>query len=50
MLAAEGAGVDASESRIRELQRLAYGADVTDAERASAVDELASRCTRRGPR
>lgn len=40
MLAAEGAGVDASEGRIQELQRLAYGADVTDAERASAIDEL----------
>ena len=46
MLAAEGAGVDASEVRIRELQRLAYGADVTDAERASAVDELAELAAR----
>ena len=46
MLAAEGAGVDASEGRIRELQRLAYGADVTDAERASAVDELAELAAR----
>ncbi|RZS63542.1 hypothetical protein EV187_3448 [Agromyces ramosus] len=32
--------MDASEGRIRALQRLAYGADVTDAERASAIDEL----------
>jgi hypothetical protein len=41
MLAARGAVVDASEGRIRALQRLAYGADASDAERARAVDELA---------
>jgi hypothetical protein len=46
MLAAEGAGVDASEGRIGELQRLAYGAHVTDAERASAIDELAELAAR----
>jgi hypothetical protein len=38
--------MDTSESRIRELQRLAYGADATDADRASAVDELAELAAR----
>jgi hypothetical protein len=32
--------MDASEGRIRALQRIAYGADATDAERALAVAEL----------
>jgi len=41
-----GPGVDASEGRIRALQRLAYGSDATDAERARAVDELAELATR----
>ncbi|MRG59008.1 hypothetical protein GE115_03870 [Agromyces sp. CFH 90414] len=34
--------MDASESPIRDLQRIAYGADSDDAERARAVDELAA--------
>ncbi|WP_350348381.1 hypothetical protein ABIQ69_00165 [Agromyces sp. G08B096] len=38
--------MDASEYRIRDLQRIAYGADSTDAERASAVDELAALAAR----
>ncbi|WP_173923920.1 hypothetical protein [Agromyces sp. Marseille-P2726] len=38
--------MDAGEGRIRELQRLAYGADASDAERARAVDELARLATR----
>lgn len=33
--------MDANEGRIRSLQRTAYGADATDAERARAVTELA---------
>lgn len=33
--------MDAGEGRIRALQRIAYGADATDAERARAVAELA---------
>ena len=33
--------MDASEARLRALQRRAYGADATDEERARAVDELA---------
>jgi len=37
----KGAGWTPSEGRIRALQRLAYGAAATDAERARAVDELA---------
>jgi len=41
MLAAKGTGMDADEDRIRRLQRSAYGADATDAERARAVAELA---------
>lgn len=32
--------MDASEGRVRALQRIAYGADATDAERARAVAEL----------
>lgn len=44
MLTAEGkSGVDADEERIRRLQRTAYGAEATDAERARAVAELAER-------
>jgi hypothetical protein len=38
--------VDAGEGRIRALQRLAYGADASDAERARAVDELARLASR----
>jgi hypothetical protein len=38
--------VDASEGRIRALQRLAYGVEATDAERAQAVDELAELAAR----
>jgi hypothetical protein len=38
--------VDASEGRIRALQRLAYGVEATDAERARAVDELAELAAR----
>ena len=38
--------MDASEGRIRELQRLAYGVEATDAERAQAVDELAELAAR----
>ncbi|WP_136707450.1 hypothetical protein [Agromyces sp. H66] len=33
--------MDVTERRIRELQRLAYGADATEAQRARAIDELA---------
>jgi hypothetical protein len=39
--AREGGRVDAIEGRIRALQRVAYGADTTDAERARAVAEIA---------
>ena len=37
--------MDASEDRIGTLQRIAYGADATDAERALAVAELATLAT-----
>ena len=40
--------MDASEGRVRALQRIAYGADATDAERARAVAELAGLAVR-GP-
>lgn len=42
----EGGRVDASEGRIRELQRIAYGADASDDERARAVAELAQLASR----
>lgn len=42
----KGTGVDAREDRIGTLQRLAYGADATDAERARAVAELAALAAR----
>ena len=38
--------MNASESRIRALQRIAYGADTTDIERARAIDELAALASR----
>ncbi|MDF2575413.1 MAG: hypothetical protein K0S05_2325 [Agromyces sp.] len=41
----QGNEVDASEDRIGTLQRIAYGADATDAERARAVAELATLAT-----
>lgn len=42
----KGTEVDASEDRIGTLQRLAYGADASDAERARAVAELADLAAR----
>ena len=38
----EGDPVDANERRIRSLQRIAYGADSSDADRAIAAAELAA--------
>jgi hypothetical protein len=38
----EGDPVDANERRIRSLQRIAYGADSSDADRATAAAELAA--------
>ncbi|MDQ0576860.1 hypothetical protein [Agromyces albus] len=42
--------MDASEGRVRALQRIAYGADATDAERARAVAELDEIAVRGGDR